>query len=228
MKTQRKDRSINADCVKLRDFPKLDVLVKWHVTKAMNTLRDRFELESDVVDAVECDSRDGFSTSQDGGYEGRGFTTVGSLMDHNLADKRVTDQIEKYYTMGMVSALDIFKDEHKAELEGVSEDKIGYHGLQELGLTDLAEKLSEIEFENVNDELSTVMLQVGCYFYHADSFGDGETKAYLYGVVNYEAPYHRSGKDRETVVYKKDISFKDVAELKQVLDAEIKELLTKF
>lgn len=171
------------------------------------------------AEEIEHESRDGFISSNDGGYRASGFTDVshlvGSGQQGSLPDK-AEKAVEKSYEENLKYALDDFKEKYAKEIEGIPEDKLNYHDLIELKKNDLAEKLSEMENDHGSDENSTVMFELICMFNNED---DGGTFT-IQGVVNWEAPYHRN-KGAFEDFYQAEVEVEKGDDLEKKLKAEI-------
>jgi len=204
-------------------YPKLDEEIKELVTDAYGDLEQKYELNGQGVEQIEHKSRSGFISSNDGGYEANGFTTVGYLMGTghagSLPDK-AEKKVNELYEIELQNALDAFKEKYAKEIEGIPEDKLNYHDLYEMGKTDLAEKLSELESEQNTDDQSKVMFQLRAMFHNN---GPDNMSFTIQGVVNWEAPYHRPKGDFEDY-YEADIDFteKEIASIGEKVKAELK------
>lgn len=203
------------------------------VTEYGDELESDKELYSMQVSEIESDSRDGFIPFTNGGFEATGFvdlshfnSTGKGVGGNGKAENAIEGQIETAYEM----ALDEFKDQYETEIEGMgySEDQLNYHDLYDLDRGDLAEALSEIEHEYLSDEDSSVMYQIGVYYYDpSNSKNDfkGEHSIYVYGVINWEAPYHRrQDKFEEVMKSSGSFSFKDSKDLEIKLKKKLKDV----
>jgi len=204
----------------IENHPEWAEMVKAEVQEAGEDISRKYETYSDSVEEVEHKSRDGFISSNDGGYQWKGFADTSSLMGsgrgHSMPKKAVA-ALEKDYEQNNQYALDAFKEEHAEEIAGIPEDKLNYHDLYDMGKGDLAEKLSELENTHNSDEQSTFMFMVMVMF-NAGEDG-GEHSMTVQAVINWEAPYHRNKSQFED--YKQvEFDFKDETDLgKKLHDA---------
>jgi hypothetical protein len=178
---------------KLDESPEISEKIKSAVTDAFEHISTKYELFAVDTREIECRSRDGFISSNDGGWEAIGFTDLSMLSStgrlYNLPEK-ARDALEKLYNDCMDMARKEFIRTHKKELEGIPEDKINYHDLYELNKGNLAEKLSEFESDYTSGDDSTVMFEIRAMFGRG-SENNGERTLYVSVMVNWEAPYHR-------------------------------------
>jgi hypothetical protein len=74
----------------------------------------------------------------------------------------------------------------------------------------------------------TIMCEVGAYYYEPnnDRGIEGEHTLRLFGLVNLESPYHRSGNLEDR--YDIDITFNSIEELEEKVDAGLKEITDWF
>nr|BFD64933.1 hypothetical protein BdHM001_36140 [Bdellovibrio sp. HM001] len=214
---------------KLDENPELNEIVKNAVAAAFEKLDDNFETWAKQIEEVECRSRDGFISSNDGGWCAISFLDLYGLFGGGFQSKfneEIQAKLNSLYEHGLDIAKESFISDHKEELEKlqIPEDKISYHDLYELKQGKLAEKLSEYEHECNSGEQSSVMLQVEA-FINRSSRGEGRS-IHIACAVNWEAPYHRRGKDREWFA-QADIEFKSASELKARLTPALNKLVKK-
>lgn len=201
--------------------PEWDKAVKELVEKYSEEIKDEYELYSFEVEGIERKSRDGFISYNDGGYRGRGFAEISQLIGSGqisgLPDK-AEEAIEKQYEHGVEIAQKQFIDDNKEALKGIPADKINYHDLYDMKKSDLAEKLSELENEMNSGDDSTVMFELLCMY------DEKHNHFTVQGVINWEAPYHRSkgafeDYTEEEVEIKQDMS---AEQIKALLEPAIK------
>ena len=123
-------------------------------------------------------------------------------------------------------AKDRFVEEYAEIVEELGEDNIDYHSLYEAGYGSEAEQLSE--WENDYDGDDTILCEIGAYYYDTENYRgiDGKNTIRLYGLVNLESPYHRRGNLDDS--YDIDITFDSISELKEKIDAGLKEITNWF
>lgn len=169
-------------------------------------------------------------------------------------DKKTDEYLNKLYNYSMDVAKEQFIDDNLDAVAAIYKstdkkalfDKIDYNDLYEKKHGDLAEKLSEYESEATSDDQSSVMFHIGAFYYGPEpTFGKHyrpmkkgkETKMiytpdpgkehelYVFGAINWEAPYHRSGSNNESVILQDTITFKTLGGLKKQLPGLLKKLV---
>ena len=207
MVTARQDRGF------VENFPEMAEQLKEAVAAVAEQVAHEDETSGiREVEEVEHKSRDGFISSNDGGYEFSDFVPLEYFFSTGKFDvpAKAKAGIQSMYDAGLEMAKDQFKKDHKAELEGIEDDKINYHDLEEMGKGDLATELEELE-RSMNED-DTVMFQVRA-FMEADEGLEGEIVWTVQGAVNWESPYHRSKSAYED--YKQlSVEFKDTEDMK--------------
>lgn len=217
---------------KLMKFDKLDEnallneIVKNAVSESFDTISTKYELNATQVEEVECRSRDGFSTSNDGGWSAQGFSDISMLTGSGKTSTLPEEVRKKIDTLELANnkyALDEFKSQNKEKLEelNLAEEDLTYHRLYDLGQGTLAEKLSELETSHNSDETSSIMFQVAAFLSRGEENGMRNMNVIV--SVNWEAPYHRSGKDNEWFV-QENFDFNNEFTLKSQLIATLKKL----
>jgi hypothetical protein len=176
---------------------------------------------------VEHESRDGFIPFTNGGYEVRWFDYLSYFWSSGYSlptfalDKEKDRQID--YQMEM--AKERFMNEYPEIVEELGEDNIDYNSLDEAGYSDEAEELSMYESEFEDD---TIMCEIGAYYYapNNDRGIDGKHTLRLFGLVNLESPYHRSGNLEDR--YDIDITFDSIEELEEKVEEGLNEITNWF
>ena len=86
--------------------------------------------------------------------------------------------------------------------------------------------LSEWEMNYDGDD--TILCEIGAYYYDTENYRgiDEKHTLRLYGLVNLESPYHRRGNLDDS--YDIDITFDSISELKEKVDAGLKEIIEWF
>jgi hypothetical protein len=176
---------------------------------------------------VEHESRDGFIPFTNGGYEVRWFDYLSYFWSSGYSlptfalDKEKDRQID--YQMEM--AKERFMNEYPEIVEELGEDNIDYNSLDEAGYSDEAEELSMYESEFEDD---TIMCEIGAYYYapNNDRGIDGKHTLRLFGLVNLESPYHRSGNLEDR--YDIDITFDSIEELEEKVEQGLNEITNWF
>lgn len=186
------------------NHPELDEKIKDVVQQAYDALDQTFELGSQEAEEIEHKTRDGFISSNDGGYQAAGFSTVSYLMSTGHVGKlpdKAEAAVNEMEERNLKYAVEALKEKHPEELKGIPDEKINYRDLQDMGKDKLADELDDI-LMNMNSE-DTVMFQVRAMF------DDNEDDSYVITVqaaVNWEAPYHRP-KGAFEDYYQADVEF---------------------
>jgi hypothetical protein len=207
------------------NHPELDEMIKSAVQSAIDSVASKYELVSVEVEPIEHKSRAGFISSNDGGYQATGFSTVGYLIGTGYVGdlpKKAMDAVLQADEKNRLYALESFKKKYSKEIEGIPEDKLNYNDLLDMGKTKLAENLDGIHQE-MNSE-DTVMFHVKAMFVD-DTDLDGDYTFTIQGVVNWESPYHRSMSKFEDY-YERHLTFsaEEIKDAKAVASEVAKEL----
>ena len=187
-------------------------------------LPNEFENSSEYEgEEVENKSRDGFIAFTDGGYEVTWFEYVGYFngSGHSLPTKALDDELQRQVDQNYEYAKERFMEEYPAIYEELGFD-VDYNKLYEAGYESEAEQLSE--WESDYDGEGTIACQVGAYYYSPDNSRgiEGKHTIRVFGLVNLESPYHRSGNLEDRIDI--DITFDSIAEMEEKLDYEISEI----
>ncbi len=204
----------------LTDHPELMTILK---TWIENLSFDRgVAYDSPKMEEIECRARDGFypHSHNRGGFDLEYLSDVraceGSGMGPNLKE------IDKMALAAYEDAKEHFKEQEKESLEGIPDDKINYHDLYDLGLSDLAERLSEIEREYME---TPVWWGVRAMYEGRDGAGVHTLCVYAGGNVN--EYYGAFGKGSETLG-QWELRFKTAASLSRQLKALTKKVEKSF
>lgn len=204
-------------------YPELDEKIKEAVSDAFEKVVDSWELfggsseREDNVEEIEHKSRDGFRSSNDGGYDGVGFITLYyvQLETESLppkAAKAVENMVE--YNNGFVRQE--LLDKYPTELSKLPKN-FSYNDLVEAGLDDIAEEFASASTDALNDD--TVMFLVRAMYGHE---GKDKGTFTIQGVVNWETPYHRSNSKYEDY-YESEVEFNgDINKTVSKVKAELK------
>lgn len=176
---------------------------------------------SGEIEEVEHKSRDGFISSNDGGYSYAGFVPLEHLFGSGSFGQ-MTNGAQKHvqgiYDQGLEMALDAFKEKYAKEIDGIPEDKLNYNDLYDMKKGDLAERLSELEMEMNADD--TVMFLIRAFMEDDSDREQGITWS-IQSAINWETPYHRPGSNNED--YKEVfIEFKDQEDMKKNFNKVLK------
>ena len=184
--------------------------------------------DSFTGEEVEKKSRDGFIAFTDGGYEVNWFEYISMFTGSgkSLPTKPLDTEMERQVAYNYEYAKERFVEEYPEIVEELGEDNIDYNSLYEAGYGDEAEQLSEWEMDF--DGNDTIFCEIGAYYYDTDNSRgiDEKHTLRLFGYVNLESPYHRRGNLDDS--YDIDITFDSISELKEKVDAGLKEIIDWF
>ena len=207
--------------------------IKEQVVDAWDNISVANELDNTDGEEIEHQSRDGFIPFTDGGWQISRFQT---LQYYEGSGKRVggTKKAEKLLADGIAQgyafAQDQFKEEYPDIVKELGADKINYSDLNEAGYNDEAEKLSELEMDNLSDDNSTIMFELGASYYKPDNDRNefkGKHSITVFGTINFEAPYHRH-QDKWEDYMEHSFSFNSIDELNKKLRHELEKVLDWF
>ena len=206
----------------------LDVL-KDKLDDAVQEVPSHFENSYNAEgEEVEHVSRDGFIAYTDGGYEVRWFEQLSyfSGSGYGLPTLALDNEKDRQIEYNHTYAKERFMEEYPEIVEELGEENIDYNSLYDADYGDEAEQLSE--WENDYDGEGTIMCEIGAYYYspNNDRGIDGKHTLRLFGLVNLESPYHRSGNLEDR--YDIDITFDSVENLEQKIDEGIEAILRWF
>jgi len=159
----------------------------------------------DALKEVEHESRPGFIPYTDGGFTVTGFTDISDITGSGYypKPKEAVKIIDQFANNAYEWAKEKFMKDNPDLVEELGEDKINYHDLYKADYGEKAEELSEIEMEYMSGDDSSIMFELGVFYYEKGNtqgnFADEADSVYVYGVINWEAPYHRSGKGNEWI-----------------------------
>ena len=177
---------------------------------------------------VEHESRDGFIPYTDGGYEVRWFEYISGFSGagYSLPTKSLQNEMQRQVDYQYETAKQLFSEEYPEIVEELGEENIDYNSLQEAGYESEAEELSEMEMNYDGDD--TIMCEIGAYYYSPsnDRGIDGKHTLRLFGLVNLESPYHRSGNLEDR--YDIDITFNSIPDLYDKVEEGLKEITEWF
>jgi chemotaxis protein histidine kinase CheA len=202
-------------------------LLKEKLEDAVDDLPSKYTTDYYKGNEVENQSRDGFIAFTDGGYEVTWFEYLsyfsgsGYSLPTSQLDEEKDRQIEYNYTI----AKERFIEEYPEIVEELGEN-IDYNSLYDAGYEDEAEQFSE--WQTDFEDADTMMLGIGAYYYEPnnDRGIDGKHTLRLFGLVNLEAPYHRSGNLEDR--YDIDITFDSIEELEQKIDEGLEAIIRWF
>lgn len=210
------------------DYSDILAVLEDKLTDSIQELPNDFENAYNAEgEEVEHQSRDGFIAFTDGGYEIRWFETLSGFWGagYALPTKALDKEKDRQINLSLEDAKDYFKGEYPEIVEELGEENIDYHSLYEAGYESEAEELSEVEMDMMD---GTIMCEIGAYYYSPsnDRGIEGQHTLRLFGLVNLESPYHRSGNLEDR--YDIDITFDSIDELAEKVDEGLKEIIDWF
>jgi hypothetical protein len=201
-------------------------ILKDELEDVLEDANQEYEGQEITGEEVEHESRDGFISYADGGYEYRFFvygnylTGSGKSLPTNTLDGELERREELNYEYGK----ERFEEEYPEIVKELGKDNIDYSSLQDAGYMDEAEELDE--FSRSDDD--SIMFEVEAFYYNPDNDKgfDGKHTIVLSGSVNMEAPYHRTGNYED---YTQDkFTFDSIEDLKEKLQKGIDKISKWF
>jgi len=179
---------------------------------------ENYEMESNLEE-VEHVSRSGFMPFQEGGYRLTSFLQLGHLEGSGTclpdkAQKRLESKLENL-RLGMS---DEFKREYPQAktIEGV----INYSDAEKLEL--------DSEYETYEDEWingdESIMFILGAHYKDKNEHPIDSNECLCYLTYNFEAPYHRDGRDE--ICYLEEFTFENKEELQAGLNKAFTKLIS--
>jgi len=206
---------------KLPGMAQLDKMIKAELEKAFSDVEDDYELYSTGAEKVSTERSSGFSPHTQGGYQIRGFQTeMGLISSGNMpADAKASKAIEDGYAYNEEIAAEEIWDKNEAKLKGAGfkgPKELNYQAMNDKGLDDLAEHLSDLVDDYSRDDSSEILFGMGVFYYEPE--GDSKIHSvYVYSEINWEAPYFRTGKGASVAPFEEDIDFETAGELRPLL-----------
>ena len=206
----------------------LDVL-KSKIDDAIDEIPNSFENASSFTgEEVEHESRDGFIPYTDGGYEARWFEYLSGMFGsgYNLPTKPLTDEMNRQIDYNLKMAKDNFIDNYPEIVEELGEENIDYNSLYDAGYGEEAEELSNDEMEMMSED--TIMMRIMAHYYAPENYKgvDGKHTIRLFGDVNLESPYHRTGNLDDS--YEVEFTFDSIDELETEMAIGIAKVIAWF
>lgn len=180
-------------------------------------------LTEGTLEVEESRRRDGFipSSYNKGGFRKREFIPLSALEASGCRfnNQKADEKVEEFIEFNRKIARDNLIESHP-ELKEMDKDEINYNDLYEKNLGKLAEELSNLEMEMASED--TIMREIRAMYYGVDE--DGVHSMLIDAVINWESPYHRSGKNNE-VLKEETIEFKTAQELETKLKKVLSEMV---
>lgn len=188
------------------NFTEQNILIKDKLEYHFEDVVSDSEAQEAKYEDVENKSRDGFWAWTDGGTLATSFAYISRFQGggFTFSDDKANKILQQVIDTNYEGAKGSFMERNQDLVTKYGEDKMNYSDLYELGLDEKAEDLSETESEWMDE---TIMLQMGVQYYtpkNSRNENAGKHTFYVYGVINFEAPYHRSKSEWES---HKDVTF---------------------
>ena len=209
------------------DYDQILEILKDKIDDTVEDLYSTYENSNEAVgEEVESKSRDGFIPFTNGGYSSRWFEYSNMLEGSGigLPTKSLDDKIEEFSENNRKYAKERFEEDYPKIVEELGIENIDYHSLYNAGYGDEAEELSMYE----TDDDDTVMMEIQALYYNPenDRGEDGNHTIRLSGVVNLEAPYHRTGNLEDYI--EKTFTFSSIKDLEDKLDEFLAQIKSWF
>ena len=221
--TPKKAKGGKADSI---EYKKVFDILKENIDDTVEDLYSTYEgSERAEGEEVESKSRDGFIPYTNGGYYSRWFEYSNQLEGSGigLPTKSLDDKIEEFRENNREYARERFEEDYPEIVQELGIENIEYGSLYDAGYSDEAEELDEYERDD-----DSVMMEIQALYYSPDNdrAEDGKHTIRLSGVVNLEAPYHRTGNLEDFI--EKTFTFSSYIDLEDKLEKGLSEVLSWF
>ena len=223
----------NADAVynkggEVLEYSKILDILTDKIDDAVEDIESTYEQATNTKgEEVESKSRDGFIPFTNGGYSSEWFEYSNMLEGSgmNLPTKSLDDEIEKFRETNRNYGLVSFEEEYPEivkELGGI--DNVNYSELEDAGYMREADDLDMF----MQDDDDSILMKVEAFYYNPnnDRGENGKHTIQLSGVVNLEAPYHRSGNLEDYI--EERFTFDTLKELEDKLDKGLAKVVSWF
>lgn len=179
-----------------------------------------FHNNSGEVELTTGESHDGFSSSTEGTANFLEYTDLQYLWSsgYMVSNKKVAKELEDSINDSLNDAKKEFIKKYKKELEeaGIEDNDITYNELTDAGFNDLAEELSEMEYDYVSSELT---FAVHVYF-RKNNHGKDPYNCYVFSEICL-GTYYRFGSG--ITVFEDEFDFSAGEDISKDLEKIIKE-----
>ncbi len=210
------------------EYSKVYEILKDKIDASVEDIYSTYEqAETSKGEEVESKSRDGFIPFTNGGYSSRWFE-YGNMLEGsgmNLPTESLDNKIEEFRERNREYGFERFEEEYPEivkELGGI--ENVNYSELEDAGYSNEANDLDMF----MQDDDDTIMMEVEAFYYSPfnDRGEDGKHTIQLSGVVNLEAPYHRSGNLEDYI--EERFTFDTLKELEDKLDKGLAKVVSWF
>ena len=205
----------------------LDILTD-KIDDAVEDIESTYEQATNTKgEEVESKSRSGFIPFTNGGYSSKWFEYSDMLEGSgmNLPTASLDEKIEEFRERNREYGFERFEEEYPEiveELGGI--ENVNYSALEDAGYSNEADDLDMF----MQDDEESIMMKVEAFYYtpNNDRGEDGKHTIQLSGVVNLEAPYHRSGNLEDYI--EERFTFDTLKELEDKLDKGLAKVVSWF
>jgi len=211
------------------DYSDIFNVLKSKIDDAIDEIPMAYENSSSFTsEEIEHESRDGFIPYTDGGYQAVWFEYLSGMWGagRNLPTKPLDDEMNRQIDYNLDFSKENFIKNYPEIVEELGEENIDYNSLYEAGYGEEAEELSNDESEMMSED--TIMMRIFANYYNPENSRakDGKHTIRLFGDVNLESPYHRTGNLDDS--YEVEFAFSSISELEQKMDKGIVKILSWF
>ncbi len=224
---------------KLKEYPELSGVIEDVLKDNAGDMHDEIELGYFLdVEYQKGENAPGFIPFTDGGWNATAFIPLSFITFTGLypSSTRADEAIERMEEFNREVARERFMEENPDIVDIVGEDNIGYHRLMDLGYEKYAKELDMYVDEYFTED--SIMYQLGIWFYDIENreneyYGEYHS-VWVYGLINWESPYHRAGRDNEWVAPSSDLLpiydeyWDDLSRFESVLSRKVREILDEF
>ena len=210
------------------EYSKIYEILKDKIDDSVEDIESTYEQATNTKgEEVESKSRDGFIPFTNGGYSSRWFEYSNMLEGSgmNLPTNSLDEKIEEFRERNREYGFERFEEEYPEiveELGGI--ENVNYSELEDAGYSSEADDLDMF----MQDDDDSIMMEVEAFYYtpNNDRGENGKHTIQLSGVVNLEAPYHRSGNLEDYI--QERFTFDSYKELEDKLDKGLAKVVSWF
>jgi hypothetical protein len=204
-------------------------VLKSKIDDSIDDIPNSYENSSSFTgEEIEHEFRDGFIPYTDGGYEARWFEMLDMMYGtgYGMPTKPLDDEMNRQIEYNLKLAKDNFIENYPEIVEELGVENIDYNSLYEAGYGEEAEELSSDETEMMAED--TIMMRIMANYYNPENSRakDGKHTIRLFGDVNLESPYHRTGNLDDSYEY--EFTFNSISELESEMDKGIEKIISWF
>jgi hypothetical protein len=211
------------------DYSDILNVLKSKIEDSIDSIPTEYENSSSFTgEEIEHESRDGFIPYTDGGYQAVWFEYISQMFGtgNTLPTKPLDDEMNRQIDYSYKLAKENFIEKYPELVEELGEENIDYHSLYEAGYGEEAEELSSDEMDMMSED--TILMRIFANYYNPDNSRakDGKHTIRLFGDVNLESPYHRTGNLDDSYEY--EFTFDSIAELESEMNKGLEQVISWF